>query len=114
MKVIQITKKTGHKTQQVELVISILCMVNEIHLSKTEVKVLAYYVVHGIKDSTDKLLINSRVIKSGALKNMKTKLTKMGFMRRTKELYNSYELALDKNFEISDNRINVLIKIDNS
>lgn len=114
MKIIEITKKTGHKTHQMELVISILCMVNEIHLSKTEVKVLAYYVVHGMKDATDTLLINSKIIKKDALRNMKTKLMNMGFLKRTKELYNSYELALSKDFTVTDKTMNVLIKIDNS
>lgn len=114
MKTIEITKKTAHKTNQMEQVISILCLVNEKKVSKTEVRVLAYYVVHGMKESTDKLLINSKIIKKDALRNMKTKLMNMGFLRRTKELYNSYELALSKDFSPSDKTINILIKIDNS
>ena len=114
MKTIEITKKTAHKTNQMELVISILCMVNDKKVSKTEVRVLAYYVVHGMKNSTDKLLINSKIIKKDALRNMKTKLMNMGFLRRTKELYNSYELALSKDFSPNDKTINILIKIDNS
>lgn len=114
MKVIEITKKTDHKTHQMELVISILCMVNGIHLSKTEVKVLSYYVVHGMKESTDSLLINSEIIKKDALRNMKTRLLNLGFLRRTKELYNSYELNLSKDFTVNDKVMNLLIKIDNS
>lgn len=113
MKVIKIAKKTNHKTQQIELVISILCLVNGIHLSKTDVRVLAYYVVHGIKDSTETLLLNSGITKLYALRNIKTKLTRLGFLRRTKELYNSYELALNKDFT-NDNTLNIFIKIDNS
>lgn len=114
MKFIEITKKTGHKTEQMELVISILCLVNGIHLSKTEVKVLAYYIVHGLKVSTDKLLINSGIIEQKPLRNMKTKLTKMGFLKRVDELYNSYELNLSKDFSPNDKTINLVIKIDNS
>jgi hypothetical protein len=112
--VIEVTKKTSHKTEQMELVISILCMVNNIHLSKTEIKVLAYYVVHGVKESTDTLLFKSKITKQDNLRNMKTKFTKMGFMKRTKELYNSYELNLNKDFSVADDLVNLFIKIDNS
>jgi hypothetical protein len=113
MKVITMTKKTSHKTEQMELVISILCMVNNIKLSKTDISVLAYYVVHGVKESTDSLLINSGVTKLGALGNIKVKLMKLGFLKRTKELYKSYELNLSKDFS-QDQSMNLFIKIDNS
>ena len=114
MKVIEITRKTGHKTEQIELVISVLCLVGGMKVSKTEVKVLAYYVVHGLKTSTDKLLINSGIIKQRPVRNMKTKLTDMGFLKRVKDLYNSYELNLKKDFSPADKTINLSIKIDNS
>lgn len=115
---IEITKKTKHKTEQMELVISVFCILNDVHLSKTEISVLAYYVVFGIKESTDALLINSNIINKGNLGNLKTKLKKQKFLKRTKELYKTYELNLSKDFNnddiINSNLINLFIKIDNS
>lgn len=113
MKQIKLIKKTSHKTEQIEIVISILCMVAGMKLDATDIRVLAYYVVHGLKESTDTLIVNSGVATFRRLGNIRSKLLKLGFMKRTKELYKSYELTLDKNFT-NDNEINVLIKIDNS
>lgn len=115
MKVIKIEKKINGKTQQLELVLSILCLINDIHLSKTELTVLAYYVVYKINLTTDALLLKSKVVKDlQSLSNIKTKLRKLGFLTRTKELYKSYELAINKDFNPNDNQISLLIKIDNS
>ena len=113
MKLIKLIKKTNHKTEQIELIISIICMVNCIKLSETEIRVLAYYVVHGLKDTTDKLIINSKVITSRSLDNIKTKLLRLGFLKRTKELYKSYELNLSKDYT-DNNILNLFITIDNS
>ncbi len=114
MKVIEITKKTNHKTEQIELAISILCFVNDIYLSKTEVSVLSYFVVHGLKESTEKLLIKGSIVKGiPQIRNIKSKLTKLGFLKKNPGLYKSYELALDKNFT-TDDQLNILIKIDNT
>lgn len=110
---IEISKKTNHKTDQIELVISILCLVEGIHLSKTEITVLSYFVVHGVKDATEDMLIKSGVTKPEALRNIKTRLTKLKFLKRTKELYKSYELGLSKDFKLDD-VMKVFIKIDNS
>ena len=89
-------------------------MVSGIPLSETEIKVLAYYVVHGVKEATDTLLLNSNVTGKGALGNIKTKLLKLGFLKRTKDLYKSYELNLSKDFDKNDKEINIFIKVDNS
>jgi len=114
MKLIEIKKKTNSKTEQLELVISILCQVSGIHLSKTELSVLAYYINYKISDKTDNLLIGSKIVKDiPSLRNIKTKLNKLGFLKRTKELYKSYEVNLNKDFSVEDNEINLMIKIDN-
>jgi hypothetical protein len=113
MKLIKLIKKTSHKTEQMEVVISILCMVAGVKLSETDIRVLAFYVVHGIKESTDSLIINSGVTTFRVLGNIKAKLLRLGFLKRTKELYKSYELNLSEGFP-NDKEINILIKIDNS
>jgi len=113
MKLIKLAKKTKHKTEQMELVISIVCMVSGIKLSETDIKVLAYFVIHGVKKSTDALLVNSGVTKIRNLDNIKTRLTRLGFLRKTKDLYKSYELNISKDFT-NDNIMNLLIQIDNT
>lgn len=113
MKVVEITKKTSSKTEQMELIISIVCLLNNIHLSKTETSVLAHYLAFGLKESTDNLLIKSKVVNDiSSLRNTKTRLKNLGFLKRTTELYKSYELNLDKNFR-NDDVINLYIKLDN-
>jgi hypothetical protein len=115
MKVIQITKKTSNKTEQMETLISILCFLNGMHISKTDISVLAHYVIFGIKKATDDLLINSKILRDQiALRNTKSRLTKKGFLKRTKELYKSYELNIDKDFKNGSDDVTVLIKLDNS
>jgi hypothetical protein len=115
MKLIKIEKKTNGKTEQIKLVLSILCLINGIHLSDTELSVLSYYMVYKISEKTDDLLINSKVVKDiSALRNIRTKLKRMGFLKRTKELYKSYELAMSKDFNLEDNQISLAIKIDNT
>jgi|GEM_PF-2513223 hypothetical protein len=114
MKLIKLEQKTNSKIEQLELVISIVCLVNKIHLSKTELSVLAYYINYKINKKTDDLLINSNIVKDvPSLRNIKTKLSKSGFLKRTKELYKSYEVALNKDFSVDDNQIGITIKIDN-
>lgn len=115
MKVIKINKKTNGKVEQLELVIPILCLLNGKKLSKTDVKILSYYVVYGINDKTDKLLVNSKIAKDiTRLRNVKVKLHRLGFLKRVKELYRSYEVNLSKDFDVADSEIRLLIKIDNS
>ena len=113
---ITLKKKTSNKTEQIKLVTSLLCLVNDIHLSDTQLSVLAYYLTYKISEKTDELLINSKIVKDvSSLRNIKTKLRKLGFLKRTKELYKSYELNLSKDhLNLEDNEIAVLIKIDNT
>lgn len=112
---VTLEKKTTSKTEQIKLAIAISCLVSDIHLSDTELSVLAYYVTYQISEKTDDLLIKSNVVKDvSSLRNIKTKLRKIGFLKRTKELYKSYELNLSKDSKFEDNQIAILIKIDNT
>lgn len=114
MKVIKITRKTKHKTDQMELVISILCLVEGIKLSKTDIKVLAFFVVHGLKESTEQLLVNSGIVKDiPQLRNIKTKLTNLKFLKKEPNIYKSYELNMNKDF-VNDSELNIIITIDNN
>lgn len=114
MNVIKIQKKVQTETDQMETVISILCFLNNIRLSKTEHKALAFYVVYGIKEKTDQLLITSKVVPHlDSLRNVKAKLCKLGFFKRYPGVYKSYELNISKDFQ-AGNVVNLLIQIDRS
>jgi hypothetical protein len=114
MNVINVDRKVQSHTDQIELVISILCFLNNIRLSKTHQKVLAYFVVYGLKEKTDDLLINSKIVPHvESLRNVKTKLHKLGFLKRFPGVYNSYELNLNSAFE-PNNIIELRVKIDRS
>lgn len=76
---------------------------------------MSYYINYRISDKTDNLLISSKIVKDiPSLRNIKAKLKKLGFLKRTKELYKSYEVNISKDFNVEDNEIRLLIKIDNS
>lgn len=114
MSVIKINKKVDHHTDQIENVIMIICMLQGIQLSKTEIKVLAFFVVYGLKEQTEKMLIAGKTVKNiQSLRNIKTKLHNLGFLRRDDDnLYKTYELNMAKDFNLEDDEITMLIKID--
>lgn len=115
MNIISIEKKLQNQTSQVELIISILCFLNGIHLSETEQKALSFYVVYGINDKTDQLLVKSNLLpKTGSIRNLKTKLHRLGFLKRTPGVYKSYEVNLSKDFKLDDNVIRLVIDTDRS
>lgn len=114
MKVIEINKKTNSKVNQALVLLQVLCLLNDIHLSLTDLTILAYYVVYQINEKTDALVIDSGLIKNlNNLRNVKTRLFNLGFLRKTKELYKTYELNLDEKFELQDT-MKILIKVDNT
>lgn len=113
MNLIEINTVKKTKVDQVELIISIICLVNTIKLSKTDKLILAYYVVYGVKNSTDNLIVKSGVCSNiGTLRNLKTKLKRKGFLYRT-DMYKSFELNISKKFVLTDS-MRVLVKIDKS
>lgn len=104
MSVIQITKKAEHSTDQVEMILSILCMLRNKNISKTQRKCLSYFVVYGLKNSTEDMLIKAGIAPDKTyMRNLKTKLCKLGFLKReAKERYRNYELTLDKKFKFEE------------
>jgi hypothetical protein len=116
MKVFKLDKKTNSKTHKLELIISILCIFNNIHLSGTDIKVLAYYINYKINEKTDALLIKSGIVKNiNTLRNVKVRLYKLGFLKKDKDLYKTYEVNLSKDFKdfAEDEEIKMIINIDN-
>lgn len=116
MKVFKLDKKTNSKTHKLELIISILCIFNSIHLSDTDIKVLAYFIIYKINEKTDALLIKSGIVKNiNTLRNVKVRLYKLGFLKKDKDLYKTYEVNLSKDFKdfADDEEIKMIINIDN-
>jgi hypothetical protein len=116
MKVFKLDKKTNSKTHKLEMIISVLCLFNSIHLSETDIKVLAYYIVYKLTEKTDKLLLASKIVKNiNTLRNVKVRLYKLGFLKKDKDLYKSYEVNLSKDFIDfnDDEEIKMIINIDN-
>lgn len=116
MKVFKLDKKANGKAHKLELIISILCQLSDVHLSETDIRVLAYYIVYHINEKTDKLLISSKIVKNvGTLRNIKTRLFKLGFLKKDKDLYKSYEVNLSDEFKDfnNDDEVRMIINIDN-
>lgn len=114
MKGFKIEKKTKTKMEQIRLVISILCTVNGIILSDTQLITLCYFVVYGLNKQTDDLIIRSGVVKNKKiLNNIKTFLCNLQFLKRNDKEYRTYTLNMNKDFSIDDNDIRMLIKLDN-
>lgn len=114
MSIIKITKKVEHHTDQIKMVISILCLLYDKQLSAMQQEVLAFYVVYGITDKTDNLLISSKIVPhKKSLRTVKTRLHKLGFFKRYPGVYKSYELNISKDFK-PDNVLTLLIQIDRS
>lgn len=113
MKVLKIEKKTKTKTEQIKLFLAIICTLNNIVLSNTDMSILAYYIQYRISTKIDDLIITSGIVKDiGMLRNAKYRLCKKGFLKRDSKEYKTYELNGDVNFEENDLRL--IIKLDNS
>jgi hypothetical protein len=116
MKVFKLEKKANSKTDKLELIVSILCLLNGIHLSDTDIRVLAYYMVYTINEKTDDLILSSKIVKNmNTLRTVKVRLHKKGFLKKDKDLYKSYELNLSKDVKDfnNDDEVKMLINIDN-
>jgi hypothetical protein len=115
MRALKIEKKTTSKIEQLKLIVTILCTIGGLPLSDTEVSVLAFYIQYKLSHKTDELLINSGIVKNlDVLRNVKTRLYKKGFLKRNKLEYKTYELNMNSQFNLDDNDIRLVIKLDNS
>lgn len=90
-----IVKKTKTKVEQYKVLIALMCMMNEVKLSDTEMQVLAYFMYYGISDKTDKFIMSSGLFKSlTQLRNVKNELRKKEFLIR-EDMYKTYKLNMD-------------------
>lgn len=86
------TCTSKNRIEQLQLVIPIYCTLRKLRLSKTEVYVLAKYVVDGVTGEVDDKILKSTGILLVSLRNIKTKLHNMGFLTRHPELYKTYKV----------------------
>lgn len=109
---LKITKKTSSKVEQIKTIIKVFCLLSDIKLSDTEVTTFAYFIVYGISQKTNELIIQSKILKSlSSLKNTMSKFRKTGLL-----------LKNDREEDIVTSQINVqpsetvgvFIKIDNN
>lgn len=90
-----IVRKTKTKVDQYKVLIAIMCMMNDVTLSDTQMQVLAYFMYYGINDKTDQFIMESGLFKNIAqLRNVKTKLLDKGFLVR-EDMYKTYKLNMD-------------------
>ena len=115
MNVLKVEKKTKHRVDQLKLFVLILCLLNDIHLSDTYATVLAYFMQYKVSTKTDYLIIKSGIVKNAkGLKNIKSRLHKLGFLRRNPSEYNSYELNFKAGFSLDDNDLKLLLTLNNN
>jgi hypothetical protein len=94
----ELTKKVKPKTEKLQVVISIICVINGIKLSATDIRVLVHYMVYGIsRDSEIRLFENEIVTGIPQLRTIKCKLHKFGFLRRDANYYKSYSVNFSMN-----------------
>ena len=108
---IKLHKKTTGKIEQIKVVLKVYCLFNDIKMSDSELTVLAYCIVYGIKQETFDLIINSKIFTENSLQNTLSKLRTNKFILRNEK----NEDILSDNFKIpSESIIGILIKIENN
>ena len=107
--------KTKTKVDQYKILISLICLINNIDISNTDITVLSYLIHYGINDATDELIVSSGVVKHlGILRNVKTKLLKKGFLTRD-DMYKTYSVNIsDEIYKKLPEVFTLSIKLDNT
>lgn len=107
---IKIEKKTGGKIEQAKVVLSIFCLLSNIHLSDSELTVLAYYIVYGLNEPTKQLILKSKILATEAsFGNTMSKLRKVGLI-----IKNNKQDKLNPQIAIELHTVmGILIKVDN-
>jgi len=95
----------------VTLVLTMYCLLSGIKINKTELQVLSYLVVYGIRKSTKDMIIRSQILTShNSLENTITRLRKMGLVVRDRE--GAPIVKPDIAFQV-ENRMGVIVQLEN-
>lgn len=107
---IKIEKKTSGKVEQAKVLISIYCQLFNIKLSKSDLTVLAYFMVYKLTSETEKLILKAKILANeGSLRNVMSKLRKFKLIKKVnKEDVLNESLNLDL-----EPVMGIIIKIDN-
>lgn len=104
---IKLKKEVRNKADLIKSTLFIYCYVNNIRLSDSELTIMSYFILYGIKKETIDLIIKSKLSSEDSLKNILSKLRKYGFINRV----NKTDYVNDK-FKINaDGTIAILLKI---
>lgn len=109
MNLFKFNKDCNNKIDQYSVLLDVYCYINNIKLTKTEVKALAYFIVYGLNKETVDLVIKSDILTHDSLKNSMSRFRKSGFIRKKNKddvLEPEFDIKLDKTFAI-------FIKVDN-
>lgn len=107
---IKIEKKTTGKVDQAKVLISIFCQLYDIKLSKSELTVLAYFMVYKISQVTEDLILKAKIMANkDSLHNAMSKLRKFGLIRKINK-----EDVLNDSLNVNlEPVMGIIIKIDN-
>ncbi len=111
MQVIKLKKKTSNRMELVNTVLTIYCLLSNIKISKTELHVLSYLVVYGIRKSTKDMIIRSQILNSyNSLENTITRLRKLGLV--VKGRGRTSTVKQDIGFQ-PDNKMGLIVQLEN-
>lgn len=83
MQVLRIKRKTANKVELAQLLITTYCLISGIDANRTEVLVLAYMAVYGVRQATKDLIVKSQILRSyNSLENAVSRLRKKGLLVR--------------------------------
>lgn len=112
MQLVKVVKKTNSKIDQVKTLLSIFCLLSDIKVSKSELMVLAYFVVYGMSDETRERIIVSEILSEDSVKNTISRLIKFGLIKKDKL---SKQVSLSDKINIRpEPTLGMLIKLDNT
>lgn len=95
---IKLNKKTNNKSDLLKSFLYIYCYMEDKKLSNSELTVLSYFILYGLKDDTVDLIFNSKITNPPAFKNIMSKLRKYGFITRvnkTDHLNEEFKLSVE-------------------
>lgn len=106
---IKVVKKTKSKLDQAKTLLAVFCLLSDIRLSDTDLTVLSYFLVYGVKEETRELIVKTGLLNRDSLKNTVSRLNKFGLVKkRGKEYHLSESINVRPESELG-----MFIKIDN-
>lgn len=111
MQVLRLRRKTTSKIELATLMLTTYCIYSNIKASKTDLEILAYFSVYGVKKSTKDVIIRSKILNSySSLENTVTKLRKLGLLEKDRDGYT----VLKKEIQfVAEDKMGIIIQLNN-